>query len=133
MAEGTGARRRYSRVPWSAQATIAAGGREASGAVLDISLNGVLLGTDPSLGLGAPCEIRIPLGEAPGQVITASGRVARRGEGVLAVRLETMDLDSAAHLRRLVTLNSADPAQADREAAHLRLPQDQPPPTDPQD
>lgn len=125
---GTGNNRRYSRVNWHSQAVVTAGGSDALGPVLDISLNGVLVGTDPGQGPGAPCDVRIQLGDDPEQSIAASGEVVRRDAQGVAVRFETMDLDSAAHLRRLVTLNSEDPGRAEREAAHLRLPPHGPPP-----
>lgn len=119
-------KRGFSRVRWHSEAHITTGDSEVRGPVWDISLNGVLVGADPGLGVGAPCEVRIPLGDDPEQSIVASGEVARRDDQGVAVRFEAMDLDSAAHLRRLVTLNSDEPDQVEREATHLRLPSDGP-------
>lgn len=125
--DDTGRNRRYSRVSWHSQAVVTAGGSEARGPVLDISLNGVLVGADPGQEPGEPCDVRIQLGDDPEQSITASGEVVRRDEQGVAVQFETMDLDSAAHLRRLVTLNSEDPGRAEREVFHLRLSPNEPP------
>jgi hypothetical protein len=116
-------KRRYSRVKWGDRATLRAGGEEATGSVLDISLNGVLVDVDLALPPGAPCDVRIPLGEAPDQAIEAEGQVARKDRSGLAIRFEAMELDSATHLRSLVTYNSDDPARMEREAHHLRLPE----------
>ena len=113
--------RRYSRVKWGDRATVATGGSEETGRVLDISLNGVLVEADLAPAVGASCEVRIPLGEAPESLIVAEGHVVRRDAQGLAIHFDAMELDSAAHLRQLVTYNSDDPAQIDREAVHLRL------------
>lgn len=124
--DDTGKNRRYSRVSGHSQAIVTAGGSATRGAVLDISLNGVLVEADPGQEPGTPCDVHIQLGDDPEQSIVARGEVARRNEQGVAVRFEAMDLDSATHLRRLITLNSDDPGQTEREAVHLRLPPDEP-------
>jgi hypothetical protein len=113
--------RRYSRVKWGDQATVTGDHGEATGPVLDISLNGVLVAAGAGLVDGAPCEVRIPLGADPEQTIVADGHVVRRDDEAVAIHFDAMELDSAAHLRRLVTYNSSDPDRIDREAVHLRL------------
>lgn len=123
--------RRYSRVKWGDRATVSADQNSAEGRVLDISLNGVLVAADLPLDPGEACEVHIPLGDDPEQTIVAEGRVVRRDESGLAIHFEAMELDSAAHLRNLVTYNSDDPDRIEREAIHLRLSQeegDEPPP-----
>ncbi|HKJ72229.1 MAG TPA: PilZ domain-containing protein [Gammaproteobacteria bacterium] len=119
-------KRRYSRVTWDHPARLSLGQAELSGPVLDISLNGVLIGVAPAANAEDPCQVRIPLAGEHGPEINAHGHLARVGADQVAVRFETMDLDSAANLRRVVTLNSPDPAQAEREAVHLRLGDDAP-------
>lgn len=113
--------RRYSRVKWGDRATVSGDHGETAGPVLDISLNGVLVATEAGLADGAPCEVRIPLGEDPDQTIIADGHVVRRDDQAVAIHFDAMELDSAAHLRQLVTYNSTDPDRIDREAVHLRL------------
>ncbi len=118
---GTDRNRHYSRVKWRSRAIVTARSTEIRGPVLNISLNGVLVETERDLEPHAPCNVRIPLGGDPEQAILASGHVVRREEKGLAIRFEAMDVDSAAHLRQLTTLNSEDPVRADHEAVHLRL------------
>lgn len=96
------------------------------GPVLDISLNGVRVGAEPGSDCGASCEVRTELGDDPEQSIVGHGSVARRSDQGVAIRFEAMELDRAAHLRRLVTFNSEDPVQAEPEAASLRLTPDNP-------
>ncbi|MFB6261525.1 MAG: PilZ domain-containing protein [Thiohalorhabdaceae bacterium] len=113
--------RRYSRVKWGDWASISTQQGSTEGRVLDISLNGVLVAAELPLDPGEACEVRIPLGDDPEQTIVAEGRVVRRDESGLAIHFEAMELDSAAHLRNLVTYNSDDPGRIEREAIHLRL------------
>jgi len=113
--------RRYSRVKWGDRASISTEQGSAEGRVLDISLNGVLVAAELPLDRGEACEVRIPLGDDPEQTIVAEGRVVRRDESGLAIHFEAMELDSAAHLRNLVTYNSDEPGRIEREAIHLRL------------
>lgn len=123
--------RSHSRVEWGDRATLTTDQGAASGAVLDISLNGILLAVDQPLAPGDTCEVRIPLGDEAEQVITAEGRVVRRDDSGLAIHFEAMELDSATHLRRLVTYNSDDPDRIEREAVHLRLPSEKGGPAEP--
>jgi hypothetical protein len=113
--------RRYSRVKWGERARVTVGDAEASGPVMDISLNGVLVQADLAVTTGTACEVVIPLGEAPEHAIEAEGHVVRRDSQGLAIHFDAMELDSVAHLRQLVTYNSDDPDRIDREAVHLRL------------
>ncbi|MEF8793959.1 PilZ domain-containing protein [Thiohalorhabdus sp.] len=114
-------RRQHSRVKWQHEATIATDQGTTSGSILDISLNGVLVAVGPSFDPVNTCEVRIPLSDDPGQVITTEARVVRRDAAGLAIHFEAMDLASAAHLRRLVSYNSDHPDRIEREATHLRL------------
>lgn len=125
-----GGRRRYSRVRWGDRAVVAGRGEEAAGQVLDISLNGVLVAADAGLEAGDHCTVRIPLGGASEPGIEAEGCVVRRTGEDLAIRFETMELDSLVHLRQVVTLNSEDPGRAEREAVHLGMPEGTPPAAD---
>lgn len=113
--------RQFSRVHWGSRATLHFPEGEREGPVRDISMNGVLVDAGASYPAGTPCRITIPLGTPPEAWIEAEGRVARSTDDGIALRFETMELDSAAHLRSLVTYNSPAPEEAEREVEHLRL------------
>jgi hypothetical protein len=87
--------------------------------LLDISLKGALLEM-PDGWRGKPgdaCQLLLEL--APDTTITMETTVAH-GEGThVGLRCASIDLDSITHLRRLVELNSGDPALLDREFGSL--------------
>lgn len=87
--------------------------------LIDISLKGALLKV-PSGWPGRVddgCQLKLKLTE--GNAIVMRGRVAHvRGRRV-GLFCESIDLDSITHLRRLVELNSGDPALLERELAAL--------------
>ena len=116
-------RRRYTRVEWGEEAWIELPGQEEStyGLIHDISLNGILVDATLDAEAGDTCRVHVPLGEDPEDMIDAEGQIARRDEDSVAINFQAMDLDSAAHLRNLVTYNSSDWEEIEREAEHLRL------------
>ena len=113
--------RHFSRVHWGSRATLHFPDGDRDGPVRDISMNGVLVDTGDRHAPGTPCRLTIPLGTPPEEWIEAEGRVVRSADDGTAVRFETMELDSAASLRSLVTYNSPAPEAAERETEHLRL------------
>ena len=85
----------------------------------DISLKGALLETG-SVWHGKPGEeCRLSLELAPDATITMWTKVMHVEGPHVGLRCESIDLDSVTHLRRLVELNSGDPAILDREFASL--------------
>lgn len=87
--------------------------------LLDISLKGALLETGSDWGSRRGQECQLNLGLALGTDITMWARVAHAEGRHVGLRCESIDLDSMTHLRRLVELNSGDPAILDRELASL--------------
>jgi len=87
--------------------------------LLDISLKGALLETgNPWTGKpGEECQLN--LGLALGTNIVMWTRVMHVEGRHVGWRCESIDLDSITHLRRLVELNSGDPALLDRELGSL--------------
>nr|WP_165857649.1 PilZ domain-containing protein [Marinobacter sp. JSM 1782161] len=113
-------RRRFERILFDAPCDIYVGDNAWSSQVMDISLKGVLVRRPPdwTSRLNDPFEITIHLNDQDTGIVMS---VALRHveDEVLGFQCQYIDLDSAAHLRRLVELNLGDPALLDRELRHL--------------
>jgi hypothetical protein len=92
---------------------------QAFAQLLDISLKGALLETGDVWHGKAGEECRLSLELAPDATITMWTKVMHVDGPHVGLRCESIDLDSVTHLRRLVELNSGDPAILDREFASL--------------
>ncbi len=117
MTQGKGDnRRRFSRIEFHRAAELVLGTERFAVEVLDISLNGALLAVPPGFqGRGGqPCSLSIRL-EPSESHIRMIGEMAHVEPGRVGMRREEIDLESMAHLRRLVELNLGDPALLDRE------------------
>lgn len=92
-----------------------------SAELLDISLKGALMQMPPTWGgqMGDVGQVRLKL--ADDAAILMRGQVAHLEGQRLGLRCDNIDLDSITHLRRLVELNSGDPALLDRELQTLVL------------
>mgnify|MGYP006293433243 CR=1 FL=1 len=124
MSESDSLRRRSTRVPWAGYARLETeAGAECTGEIADISLNGLWVKCVPEgLGEGDPITVHVPLGdEGEVEAMEASGHVVRKADSGVGVNFDAMDLDSVTELRQVVTYNSPDPLEAEREASHLRL------------
>jgi hypothetical protein len=119
-AAGSDERRRFSRISFHRPAALVVGGARATCELLDVSLKGALVEASPTLRaeIGEPCTlaIRLDAGEA---TIRMEGEIAHRSGIQLGVRCREIDLESIAHLRRLVELNLGDEALVHRELAAL--------------
>ncbi len=113
-------RRRFSRVAFHRPAELALGDERTTGELLDVSLKGALLEVPTASGaaVGAPCALTIRL-DAGTALIRMSGTVVHRRGMLVGVRCDAIDLESIAHLRRLVELNLGDDALLHRELAAL--------------
>ncbi|MCL2830668.1 MAG: PilZ domain-containing protein [Betaproteobacteria bacterium] len=122
-------RRHFSRVSFNSPArlsfTSAQGNKTGCAAtVLDLSLKGALLRLDEAapLPIGAVCVLEIPLDDAAAdeaQFIRMEMTVAHIETPHWGFVCRSLDLDSATHLRRLVTLNLGDAALLERELPAL--------------
>lgn len=112
-------RRQFWRASFHSPATLRGEAGDSAVEVLDLSLKGALVEVPAgwSGAAGNACELHLPLSEDIAIVMEA--RVAYRDGTRAGLRCEHIDLDSITHLRRLVTLNSGDPEQLERELAHL--------------
>ncbi len=109
-------RRRFSRIQFHRAAELVLGTERVAVEVIDISLNGALLQVPPGFSgrVGQPCSLSVRL-EPSESHIRMVGEMAHVEPGRVGVRREEIDLESMAHLRRLVELNLGDPGLLDRE------------------
>lgn len=109
-------RRKFSRIQFRRAAELVLGTQRFEVEVIDISLNGALLEVPPGFTgrVGQPCSLSMRL-EPSESHIRMIGEMAHVEPGKVGVRREEIDLESMAHLRRLVELNLGDPSLLDRE------------------
>lgn len=83
--------------------------------LIDISLKGALVEVPPQWQgeAGESCQLKLSL--ADDAFIAMRAIVTHIDGRYVGLRCESIDLDSITHLRRLVELNSGDPALLDRE------------------
>lgn len=114
-------RRRFWRATFHAPATLSDERAQCTATLEDISLKGALLEVpgDWSTEVGGTCNVTLRLGAEGGPCISMHGRVRHREGRRIGVECESIDLDSITHLRRLVELNSGDPAMLEAELAAL--------------
>ena len=113
-------RRMFWRAAFRAPAQLVVGDEAVAVEVHDLSLKGALAEvpagwTHP---LGQPAELRLSLSEDI--AITMRVSLAYLEGERAGLECLHIDLDSITHLRRLVELNSGDPAQLERELSHLQ-------------
>ncbi len=114
--------RRFTRVPFPAVVILRANDCQWECAVIDISLKGALLSRPPAWGANTGQAVDLDVQIAEGIRIHMQGVVAHIEPDHIGVTCQHIDLESAAHLRRLVELNLGDEAQLHRELQALILP-----------
>lgn len=109
----TGERRRFSRIGFDGLATLTQGESSYPAQVLDISIKGVLIRVNqPDEVSHSPASLYIEL--ADGLCIGMDIRLVHRHDEYLGFHCESIDVESAAHLRRMMELNLNMPDAADR-------------------
>lgn len=118
--KGNDDRRRFSRIAFHRPAELHSGTQRAPCELLDVSLKGALVEAPATFAaeVGRPCTLLIRLGAAEA-VIRMDGEIVRLDGSQVAVRCKEIDLDSIAHLRRLVELNIGDEELLHRELSAL--------------
>lgn len=113
-------RRRFSRIPMDGRVRLHCGETAHEARLLDISLKGVLVERpgDWTAAAGTPCRLELLPGDGE-LVIEMAGTVVHTEADRLGVRWDHIDMDSAAHLRRLLELNLADEDLLEREIGEL--------------
>jgi hypothetical protein len=113
-------RRRFSRITFHRPAEFDCRGESITCELLDVSLKGALVEAPVGFetGVGTECTLTIRL-DAGDAVVRMEGLVVHR-EGVqLGIRCTGVDLESIAHLRRIVELNLGDEELLHRELSAL--------------
>lgn len=113
-------RRQFSRILYQAPATLYQGKLELATCIHDLSLRGLLLWSeeDPKLAADQPVEIAFTLPDSD-ITIRLTGELVRQNERILHIKMLYIDLDSIAHLKRLVELNIGDDQMLHRDLEHL--------------
>ncbi|MEN2397997.1 PilZ domain-containing protein [Pseudomonas halotolerans] len=116
-------RRRFVRIEFHARTELSQGEGEDKLTwpveLLDLSLKGLLI-KKPEPWLGNPEETFVADIHLSNEVeVRMEVRLTHDDHGHLGFVCEHIDLDSIAHLRRLVELNLADQAELERELAAL--------------
>lgn len=112
-------RRNFWRAVFHSPVRLTTQGGDALAQLLDISLKGALLESAGVWHGKTGDECRLSLELAPDAIITMRTQVTHVEGSHIGLRCESIDLDSITHLRRLVELNSGDPAILDRELSGL--------------
>lgn len=115
-------RRQFARVAFASGAELITTQSMLHCQVIDISLKGVLLQLPDAAApqAGMPCLVKLPLGDAKGNLVIAmAGELAHVEKGHAGVLCRSIDLESITHLRRLIEVNLADPAASERELKAL--------------
>ena len=113
--------RKFTRVYSHVPVDVDAGDKVVSGAVRDVSFEGLWLPTATPFPEGTRCLVTIHLSESI--KIRADGVVVRSEPDGIAVQfLELLDLESHGHLRNLILYNSHETDVVEQEFdRHLRL------------
>lgn len=117
MTETATDHRRFQRIHFDLKIQYEVGDVKLNCELVDISLRGALIRNcaGKSLGEGASCKLIINLDDAGEMQIVMEGKVAHEEANQIGIYCDHMDLDSMAHLRRLVESNLADPKLLERE------------------
>lgn len=112
--------RRFSRITYHRPAVLDLKSARAECEVLDVSLKGALveIGATIHPKVGDTCALVIRL-DPGGAQVRMDGEVAHVHGQRVGVKCDELDLESIAHLRRLVELNVADDSVLQRELAAL--------------
>lgn len=112
--------RRFTRITFHRPAVLDLETARAECEVLDVSLKGAMVEVGPTINpeVGDTCALVIRLDQGSEQ-IRMDGEVAHVHGNKVGVKCDEMDLESIAHLRRLVELNVDDEAALHRELSAL--------------
>jgi hypothetical protein len=113
-------RREFSRITFHRPSLLDVRGSRTSCELVDISLRGALVRVPDGFGWGEGevCTLLVRLDHGP-STIRMSGTIAHRESSTVGVACREIDLDSIAHLRRLVEVNLADDRLLQRELGAL--------------
>jgi hypothetical protein len=99
-------KRKRTRVPVHLGVIVSLDGERIGVTIVNISLSGILCGSNPLFRQGAACKVTITLSDEIGMVLDAE--ILRVDDRETAIRFTAMDEESFSHLRRLVAYNLGD-------------------------
>lgn len=115
-------RRQFSRVAFNGDVTLCQSNQRWLGEVVDISLKGALIRLPKACTLTPDMPIQLILNLADDTVIEMTVSLCHIQGNLAGLVCQQIDVDSVAHLRRLIELNTGDPAAAERELQRLGQP-----------
>ena len=120
MSPSADERRRFTRVAFHGPASLDVGIKQTPCEILDISLKGALVEVPKTFTTGevVHCTLLIRLDDRDAS-IRMEGEIAHLQGTLVGVRCDEIDLESVAHLRRLVELNLGSDEALHRELAAL--------------
>ncbi|MBB3167162.1 PilZ domain-containing protein [Simiduia aestuariiviva] len=115
-------RRNFARVAFSGAVTLRQGEQVWLGTVADISLKGALVCLPTPCSLDGQTPIQLTLTLTDDIVIDMTVGLCHRQGDMIGVACQQIDVESMAHLRRIIELNTGDPIAAERELHRLGQP-----------
>lgn len=112
-------KRRFTRVPFDAEVVLHQGGNAWPSDLIDISFKGMLVVAPAEfvVEIGSACLVDLILNEEVS--IEVECTLVHRNAERVGLRIDRADMESMAHLRRLLELNLGDPDLMDRELGGL--------------
>lgn len=116
----TAGQRQYVRIPFHAKVQLHLQGRTLDVQLIDIALKGALVQCDTPqpLALQEKCSLVLPLADQVDGVVMA-GKIVHQDSLHVGIECEDIDVTSLTRLRRLIELNTGNPALMDRELSRL--------------
>lgn len=108
-------RRRFVRIAFQEPVTLTQQDSHWPCELIDISLKGALLQPPADCTPAADAPLTLTLALDDKQAIHMIGSLVHQQDNQLGLYCERIDIDSMAHLRKLIELNTGDPAAAERE------------------
>ncbi|UTA48494.1 PilZ domain-containing protein [Simiduia sp. 21SJ11W-1] len=115
-------RRHFARVAFTGDVTLTQAQQQWQGEVVDISLKGALIRLPKGCKLQTSAPIQLRLALADDTVIEMTTQLSHLEADMAGLACQQIDVESVAHLRRLVELNTGDPVAAEREVHKLGQP-----------
>ncbi len=112
-------RRQFSRIGFDVSVILSQGDKRLFAELIDISLQGLLVSLDTDSPFDSEQIIDVIITLSCDSSIRMHTRQAHRHQRLLGLRCEQIDLDSMAHLRRLIELNLGNDGAANRELSAL--------------
>lgn len=120
MSEKTTERRHFSRIEFDGHCSLNFNRQHYNAHLVDVCLSGALVQIEQEIEIsqGQNASVSIELLGAS-KHIDILATLVKRDEGLLHFKLENIDLESSAHLRRLIELNLGDASLVERELHQL--------------